>query len=112
MLIRVVLAAAALASVLSAEVARFQDVNLLIVTDAHSWISGHAHDDHDPVLNADYGAIASAALRLKEAAASEGKDVFFVNNGDHVEGSGLSDASVYTVGVGSAMVVVDNLPRF
>ena len=35
----------------------------------------------------------------KDAAAAEGKDVFFLNNGDHTEGSGLSDASMYTSGV-------------
>lgn len=35
---------------------------------------------------------------MKSSAASQGKDVFFLNNGDHTEGSGLSDASVYTVG--------------
>ncbi|GMH82114.1 hypothetical protein TrVE_jg12982 [Triparma verrucosa] len=75
------------------------DINILVVTDAHSWISKHIHDDHDPVLNADYGSIASAYLNLKSLASETGKDVFLLNNGDHVEGSGLSDASVYTNGI-------------
>jgi len=73
----------------------FGDVNLLIITDAHSWIAGHNHDDHNPMLNAGYGEIASAVAHVKDMAATDGKDVFFVNNGDHVEGSGLSDASMY-----------------
>lgn len=30
---------------------------------------------------------------------NQGRDVFVLNNGDHVEGSGLSDASVYVSGV-------------
>ena len=43
----------------------FGDINILIVTDAHSWISKHAHADHDPLLDADYGAIASAVKHVK-----------------------------------------------
>ena len=50
-------------------------------------------------MNADYGSIASAYLNLKSLASESGKDVFLLNNGDHVEGSGLSDASVYTNGI-------------
>ena len=81
------------------ELATFSDINLVVVTDAHSWISSHIHPDNTPPLTATYGDISSAVHHLKERAALEGKDVFFLNNGDHVEGSGLSDASVYTNGV-------------
>jgi 2',3'-cyclic-nucleotide 2'-phosphodiesterase (5'-nucleotidase family) len=77
----------------------FGDVNLLIVTDAHSWISKHAHPDYSVPLDAGYGEIASAVEHVKALAAEQGRDVFFLNNGDHTEGSGLSDASVYTAGV-------------
>jgi 2',3'-cyclic-nucleotide 2'-phosphodiesterase (5'-nucleotidase family) len=84
---------------LSAQQIEFNDINLLVVTDAHSWISSHIHPDHDPLLNAGYGDIASSVEHLKSLAKAQGRDVFFLNNGDHVEGSGLSDASVYTNGV-------------
>ncbi len=69
------------------------------MTDAHSWISGHAHPDHDPALDATYADVADMAVWLKQKAQAEGKDVWFLNNGDHTEGSGLSDASYYTTGV-------------
>lgn len=77
----------------------FGDINLLIVTDAHSWISRHFHGDHRPPLDASFGDIASAVAHVKALAQAANKDVFFLNNGDHVEGSGLSDASVYTTGI-------------
>ena len=44
-------------------------------------------------------------MNLKAAAKAAGKDVWFFNNGDHVEGSGLSDASVYTTGKFLILVV-------
>ena len=34
----------------------FRDVNLLITTDVHSWLAGHAHPDHTPRLDADFTA--------------------------------------------------------
>ena len=77
----------------------FHDINILVVTDVHSWIASHLHPDHTPPLTATYGSIASAVTHVKALAASAGRDVFFLNNGDHVEGGGLSDASVYTTGV-------------
>ena len=76
----------------------FSDVNILIVTDAHSWIAQHVHADNTPQLDAGYGEIASTVEHIKANAKAAGKDVWFFNNGDHVEGSGLSDASVYTTG--------------
>jgi len=79
--------------------ASFNAINLVIITDAHSWISGHSHPDNNPTLDAGYGDIASAYTHLLNRAKSQNKDVFFLNNGDHTEGSGLSDASVYTVGI-------------
>ena len=37
----------------------WSDINILIVTDVRSWLAGHAHKDHTPVLDADYGAVLS-----------------------------------------------------
>lgn len=68
----------------------FSQINVLVLTDVHSWISGHTHPDHEPPLNASYGDILSFVEKVKSAAADEGKDVFFVQNGDLNDGTGLS----------------------
>lgn len=60
-----------------------QDVNILVVTDVHSWVAGHGF--HEPGLNADYGDVLSFYQRLKEE-----HDVLFVMNGDFMDGTGLS----------------------
>lgn len=77
----------------------FRDVNLLIVTDVHGWIASHAHPDRSPPSNANFADVADAVLHAKLAASSVGRDVFFVNDGDHTQGSGVSDATAYTAGV-------------
>jgi len=64
-----------------------QDINILIVTDVHSWVGGHPHND---TLNVDYGDVLSFHQRLKTKSISEKKDLFFVMNGDFVDGTGLS----------------------
>ena len=64
-----------------------QDINVLVVTDVHSWVGGHPHDD---TLNADYGSVLSFYQRLQVKALSENKDLFFVMNGDFMDGTGLS----------------------
>ena len=52
----------------------WNDVNLLIVTDVHSWVAGHAHPDHTPLLDADYGHVLSLYEHLSAAAAASGRD--------------------------------------
>ena len=68
----------------------WSEVNLLIVTDVHSWVAGHAHADHTPALDADYGAVLSLYERLASTAAKAGRDLFFVQNGDLNDGTGFS----------------------
>ena len=68
----------------------WSDVNLLIVTDVHSWVAGHPHPDHDPVLDADYGHVLSLHEHLAATAAASGRDLFFVQNGDLNDGTGFS----------------------
>ena len=82
-------------------------VNLLVLTDVHSWIAGHAR--HESNLNIDYGDILSfyqdlqtvihresATLADEENNRSSTKsqtpprDLFLVMNGDFMDGTGLS----------------------
>lgn len=71
----------------------FRDINILAVTDVHSWIGGHNRDGvyTQQPLNATFGSLVSVVERAKAAAAREGKDVFLVDNGDVVDGTGLSN---------------------
>jgi 2',3'-cyclic-nucleotide 2'-phosphodiesterase (5'-nucleotidase family) len=66
----------------------FGDVNILVVTDVHSWIAGHAR--HEVNTDADYGDILSFYQHLKRHADIMKKDLFFVMNGDFMDGTGLS----------------------
>ena len=67
----------------------FGDINVVVVTDVHSWIYSHYHtEDHDPVLDANYGHVISFVERLK--ALESDKDIWFVMNGDFIDGTGLS----------------------
>ena len=93
------------------------DVNIVHLTDVHSWLSGHAHE---PADEADYPDVlaffqhieamahakvcAGAPLSLLLRAISEfvlsdpaertqGKDVFLFNSGDIVDGTGLAGAT-------------------
>ena len=60
------------------------DINLVVLTDDHSWVGGHgAHES----LDADYGDVLSFYERLVSAAET---DVFLVHNGDWIDGTGLS----------------------
>ena len=68
----------------------WNDVNILIVTDVHSWIAGHPHPDHDPALDAGYGHVLSLHEHLSAAAAANGRDLFLVQNGDLNDGTGFS----------------------
>ena len=64
------------------------DINVVVVTDDHSWVAGHGR--HEPALDADYGDVLSFYQGLRKAADRVGKDVFFVMNGDFMDGTGLS----------------------
>ena len=62
----------------------FGDINVLVVTDVHSWVAGHgAHESED----ADYGDVVSFYERLNNNSSS---DTWFVMNGDFMDGTGLS----------------------
>ena len=63
------------------------EVNMLITTDLHSWIEGRSHDAH---LNASLAHVVSALDHLRTAAAAQNRDVFFFDNGDINDGTGLS----------------------
>lgn len=66
----------------------FGDVNVLVVTDVHSWIGGHGRKE--PSLNADYGHVVSFYQRLKQHCISHNMDLWFVMNGDWIDGTGLA----------------------
>jgi 2',3'-cyclic-nucleotide 2'-phosphodiesterase (5'-nucleotidase family) len=67
----------------------FGDINVVVVTDVHSWIYSHNHtQDHDPVLDATYGHVISFVEHLK--ALERDRDIWFVMNGDFIDGTGLS----------------------
>ena len=61
------------------------DINVLIVTDTHSWVGGHGA--HESKMNADYGDVLSFYERLRSICASQRKDLFFVMNGDFMDGT-------------------------
>jgi len=64
------------------------DINVVVLTDVHSWVAGHGR--HEPHFNADYGDVLSFYKRLEFYTSSIEKDLFFVNNGDFMDGTGLS----------------------
>jgi 2',3'-cyclic-nucleotide 2'-phosphodiesterase (5'-nucleotidase family) len=65
----------------------FGEINVVVVTDVHSWVGGRAVHEGS-ALDANYGDILSFYERLKELEAD--KDIFFVMNGDFMDGTGLS----------------------
>jgi len=64
-----------------------QDINLIVVTDVHSWVAGHKHNN---TLDANYGDVVSFYERLRDRSVVEKKDLFFVMNGDFIDGTGFS----------------------
>jgi 2',3'-cyclic-nucleotide 2'-phosphodiesterase (5'-nucleotidase family) len=65
----------------------FGDINVVVVTDVHSFIGGHPHE---PNRNANYGHVLSFYERLKEWCDENDRDLWFVMNGDFVHGTGLA----------------------
>jgi 2',3'-cyclic-nucleotide 2'-phosphodiesterase (5'-nucleotidase family) len=66
----------------------FGDINVVILTDVHSWVAGHGRQE--PKLDADFGAVLSFYERLKEHCDQKGMNLFFVSNGDWAHGTGLA----------------------
>lgn len=64
------------------------DINVVVLTDVHSWVGGHGRHDSD--LDADYGDVLSFWERLKAHCDDNEKDLWLVNNGDFVHGTGIS----------------------
>jgi len=67
----------------------FSDINVVVVTDVHSWVGGHGYHEGD-TYNADYGDVISFVERLKAYASANDRDVWFVMNGDWIDGTGLA----------------------
>lgn len=55
--------------------------------DVHSWVGGHAHNSE---WDADYGDILSFYKHLKADCDKNKRDLWFVNNGDFMHGTGLA----------------------
>ncbi|KAG7358473.1 autophagocytosis associated protein, active-site domain containing protein [Nitzschia inconspicua] len=71
----------------------WNDVNILVVTDVHSWIAGHGEHPEEH-LNAGYGDVLSFYQRLQSRKDQHNylrnSSLFFVMNGDFTDGTGLS----------------------
>lgn len=64
------------------------DINVIVVTDVHSWVSGHS-PIHEPSLDADYGSVLSFYEHVRDSIGGDG-NLFFVMNGDFMDGTGLT----------------------
>ena len=83
----------------------WKDINIVHITDVHSYVSGHRHGENSAstgwdapfhpvdtaVQDADYADLLSFIEHLKETARGLGKDLWFVNTGDVVDGTGISN---------------------
>eukprot|EP00978_Attheya_sp_CCMP212_P003942 scaffold8419_cov62-Attheya_sp.AAC.5 len=63
------------------------DINFAILTDMHGFVAG---TQNDPSLDADYGSVLSFVTQMRNISSSLDQDVFYINNGDFVSGSGFS----------------------
>lgn len=72
------------------------DINVVIVTDVHSWVAGHAVPKNPPhgeiERTADYGDVLSFVEHFKSymMVSQPEKDIWFVMNGDWIDGTGLA----------------------
>jgi 2',3'-cyclic-nucleotide 2'-phosphodiesterase (5'-nucleotidase family) len=66
----------------------FGDINVVVVTDTHSWIGGHKKNEAQ--LDASYGDLLSFYEQLKVYCDQNEKDLWFVMNGDWIDGTGLA----------------------
>ena len=67
----------------------WREINLLHLTDVHSFVAGNRHEGVD----ADYGDLTSFVRHMHDQADARGVDVFVLNTGDLVDGTGMSDAT-------------------
>jgi len=65
----------------------FGDINILVVSDVHSFVGGHPHEKDK---NADYGDLLSFHQRIKAHCDQSSKDLWLFNNGDILHGTGLA----------------------
>lgn len=65
----------------------FGDINIIVVTDVHSFIGGHPHEVD---RNANYGDVLSFYQHVKGHCNKHGLDLWFFMNGDWVHGTGLA----------------------
>jgi len=78
----------------------FGDINLVVLTDVHSWVNGHGTNEGIDNLDVGYGDVVSFFERLKEDCNGDGDkdggedkdcgDLWLVQNGDWIDGTGLS----------------------
>ena len=76
---------------------QLSDVNILVTTDVHSFIASHSHTDGlcgSERCDADFGELVSLLHHVRQKADALGKDVFLFDNGDVVDGTGLSSTQV------------------
>jgi 2',3'-cyclic-nucleotide 2'-phosphodiesterase (5'-nucleotidase family) len=66
---------------------QFGDINVVIITDLHTWLGGHSRQQ--PYNDVDMGHVLSFYERLKTWSLENDQDLWFVNNGDFVHGTGL-----------------------
>jgi 2',3'-cyclic-nucleotide 2'-phosphodiesterase (5'-nucleotidase family) len=62
------------------------DINIVVVTDVHSWIAGRKR--HEPQWDADYGHVLSFYEQLQSQWGDQ--NLLFIMNGDFTDGTGLS----------------------
>lgn len=55
----------------------FGDINIMQLTDVHSWLSGHVHETAK--IKADYGDLMSFFQHMRDTAEQEGKDLWLFN---------------------------------
>jgi 2',3'-cyclic-nucleotide 2'-phosphodiesterase (5'-nucleotidase family) len=69
----------------------FGDINILVLTDVHSWIAGHGRHHEESSMNVDYGDVLSFYETLKRYVQLHNLgDLYLVMNGDFMDGTGLS----------------------
>jgi hypothetical protein len=64
----------------------FGDINVLVLTDVHSWVGGHSSN----AQSVDYGDVLSFFQRLKAHCQTHQMDLWLVDNGDWIDGTGIS----------------------
>ncbi|CAB9515977.1 5'-nucleotidase [Seminavis robusta] len=68
----------------------FGDINVLVLTDVHSWVGGHSSSAPDNSNNVDYGDVLSFYQLLHAHCQQHEMDLWFVVNGDWIDGTGIS----------------------